>query len=132
MRLKSIYFKKAGRYTVDTLRRDSIHSAIDFHIVLGSKHYTEVKKVLVSEVFVDNVRINAQDSFDGSTGVSAPVAFGVVDYAPAVLLINNHYEVKFDTLDFSTVVATNSKHLVLQMVSGRGPPPTIKVKKVSA
>ena len=63
---------------------------------------------------------------------SLRLAFEVYNHMPGTLLVNSTHELNFSDPVFETVVSTMSKHLSLQMVSGKCPDTTVSATLLSS
>ena len=52
-----------------------------------------------------------------SPNVTLGVAFTVAEYTPAIMLVNNSKQIAFDTPNYSTVFASSSRQLALQVLA---------------
>jgi len=66
------------------------------------------------------------------TTASLRLAFEVYNHMPGTLLVNSTHELNFNDPVFETVISTMSKHLSLQMVSGKCPDTTVSATLLSS
>ena len=130
MLIKNIYVQgKAGSFTFKVYNED--WSEVDFTQTniapYAATDDTVNTETLASAVWAQNVEMDPSAAF-----ASTRFAFGVLNYAPSTLLINNTHELNFDELSYEALVPTQSKNLVFQMFSGRGPPTTVTATLVSS
>ena len=131
MLIKTIYLQtQSGTYTFKSYSEDwseVLFEKTNLWTYSGATDDTVTTHNLDTAIYAQNVEL------DPNTAANlVRFAFGVLNYVPSTLLINNTHELNFDELSYEALVPTQTKDLIFQMFSGQCPSTTVTATLVSS
>lgn len=136
MHLKRVHVKLTqGRYYMYVYNEDWTqalynHDATQTTYSPSTPENTDTITFPNDSLWAKNIEFAYADGNHATT--SLKLAFEVYNHMPGTLLVNSTHELNFSDPVFETVISTMSKHLSLQMVSGKCPDTTVSATLLSS